>query len=197
MTTISLLRHGEVVGGQRFRGSTNDPLTPRGLEQMRTATRKPFASDLVMSSPLQRCADFAKEFAKKYSLPLYMEPQFSEMNFGDWEGCTTNEVYVKAPKALELFWSDPDKFPPPNGERLTQFQDRVLRSWDQVVKQYHDRHSLIVTHGGVIRILLCHLQNIELSRLMELEVGYGALFTFTLDRKKHDKKASFVLRTQI
>ncbi len=175
---ITLLRHGEAKGGKRFRGSTNDPLTAKGFDQMRSVTKDPFTCDLVISSPLQRCAAFARELADNKSLPLLIEPRLTELHFGDWEGRTSKQIYDETPKDLTRFWSDPQKYPPPGGERLQDFQTRVLAAFGELVERHKNQHLLLVTHGGVIRILLCHLQNIALAKILELEVGYGARITF-------------------
>ncbi|MCP4933273.1 MAG: alpha-ribazole phosphatase [bacterium] len=189
---ITLLRHGEIKGGKRFRGSTDDPLTANGFDQMRSATKYPFTCDLVISSPLIRCASFASELSHKTSVPLLIEPRLKEMHFGDWEGRTSNQVYDDTPKALEQFWSDPQKYPPPKGERLQDFCARVLKAFARLIEHHRDQHLLLVTHGGVIRILLCHLQNIPLTKILELEVGYGARFIFAQKDKDH-----FVLLEQL
>ncbi len=175
---ITLLRHGEIKGGKRFRGSTDDPLTPKGFAQMRSATKDPFKCDMVISSPLMRCAAFASELTDNKSLPLLIEPRFTELHFGEWEGRTSKQIYDKTPKALTRFWSDPQKYPPPGGERLQDFRARVLTAFAELQEHHKDQHQLLVTHGGVIRILLCHLQNIPLTKILELDVGYGARMTF-------------------
>ena len=146
---ITLLRHGEIKGGKRFRGSIDDPLTPKGFDQMRAATKAPFTCDLVISSPLMRCASFASELTQKLSVPLLMEPRLTEMHFGDWEGRTSKQIYDKTPKALEQFWSDPQKYPPPGGERLLDFRARVLAAFAELLERHQDQHLLLVTHGGV------------------------------------------------
>ncbi len=175
---ITLLRHGEIKGGTRFRGSTDDPLTPKGFQQMRAATQDPFRCDLVISSPLIRCAAFASELTLEKTASLRIEPRLAEMHFGEWEGCTSKQIYDKSPSALEQFWSDPQKYPPPGGERLLDFRDRVLAAWEDLTYSLTHKHILLVTHGGVIRILMCHLQDIPLSKIMEIVVGYGALRSF-------------------
>ena len=184
---ITLLRHGEIKGGQRFRGSTDDPLTPKGFDQMRVATSDPLSFDRVISSPLKRCAAFALELTNKTSAPLHIEPRLAEMHFGDWEGRTSKEIYEKTPKALEQFWKNPQKYPPPGGERLLDLRTRVLEAFIELTNDHADQHLLLITHGGVIRILLCHLQQIPLEKILELQVGYGARTTF-----KRQADAQFV-----
>ncbi len=132
MIQVGLLRHGEVQGGNCFRGSTDDPLTEPGLDQMRAATRGSPAGtqswNQVISSPLTRCASFAREFAEQHALPLTYDHRLKEMHFGDWEGRTAAELFDEDAKALTQFWADPFTQPPPGGEHFEHFQSRVLET---------------------------------------------------------------------
>lgn len=190
MILVGLLRHGEVKGGVCFRGSTDDPLTDLGLNQMRTATNgKPSGNqgwDRVIASPLERCAAFAREFARQHSLPLTFDHRFKEMHFGTWEGRTAAEIMAEDPATLARFWANPDGHPPPTGEPLSRFQARVLAAWDSIVRSYAGQKILLVTHGGVIRVLLCHVQQRSLDQLLTIEVRHGALYTLrvSVDRKE-------------
>ena len=174
MMRVELLRHGEVDGGSRFRGHTDDALTSIGLQQMRAATDGRHW-DRVISSPLVRCAAFAKEYARRYSTPLSFDARLMEMHFGDWEGRTAAELMQTDANALTRFWNDPLHNTPPGGEPLVQFQTRVLDAWNDIVTEYPAQRVLIVTHGGVIRVLLCHVFEVPMSRWHEFEVPHGQL----------------------
>ncbi len=173
MSHIGLLRHGEVAGGTRFRGRLDDPLTPHGWRQMRDALAGDGPWQAVVSSPLQRCAAFARDWAEERDLPLVLDGRLAEIDFGAWEGHTVAEIHAREPEALGRFWSDPVNHPPPGGESLAVFSRRVLSAWEEI--QADGRDTLVVTHGGVIRVLLCRLRGLELSAAPGLEVGHGAL----------------------
>jgi hypothetical protein len=64
ITYIDLLRHGEVEGGVRFRGSTDHPLTAEGWAQMWAAVGTDIHWDRIVTSPLTRCADFARALSR-------------------------------------------------------------------------------------------------------------------------------------
>lgn len=174
-TQVDLLRHGAVQGGVCFRGSTDDPLTNTGWQQMRDATH-PSHWDQVISSPLCRCADFAQAFAEQHALPLTFEPRFQEMHFGQWEGMSITELMKKNEAQLARFWSNPELYPPPEGECLSQVQGRVLAAWQNLIQTCNGQRVLLITHGGVIRILLCHLQQRPIAELLEIEVKHGGLY---------------------
>ncbi|MEE9358392.1 MAG: alpha-ribazole phosphatase family protein [Sedimenticolaceae bacterium] len=177
MSLLGLLRHGEVQGGECFRGHTDDPLTDIGLEQMKAATNGDYHWDRVITSPLERCASFARTFAMQHSLPLTFDDRLKEMYFGTWEGCTASEIIDEDPNLLTKFWTDPDKHSPPYGEPLSIFQARVLDAWNNVLYYHAGQRVLIVTHGGVIRVVLCHVQQRPVGKLLEIEVKHGALYT--------------------
>lgn len=177
MTLIALLRHGEVKGGTCFRGSTDDPLSDTGLAQMHAATKTERHWDHVITSPLQRCAVFARHFTRQHALPLSSDHRFQEMHFGRWEGRTAADIFDKEPEALNKFWTNPGKHSAPGGESLSSFQHRVVTAWNEVMEKHAGQRVLIVTHGGVIRLLLCYHQQRPIEELLQIEVQHGALFT--------------------
>lgn len=180
---IGLLRHGEVEGGRRFWGRSDVPLSLSGRVRMQAAADAGPLWDRVISSPLSRCAEFAHAYAGRHRLPLTLDPRLQEMDFGAWEGCSAEELMATAPAALRRFWTAPDEQPPPGGERLGLFQRRVLQAWDALVADCpHEDHILVVTHGGVIRVLLCHALEHPVDRLLELEVGYASLHRLRVGR---------------
>lgn len=86
VTRIDLLRHGETAGGSRYRGSIDDALTPLGWAAMRAALGEECGWNRIVSSPLRRCADFARDLARRHGLPLDIDARLREIHFGDWEG---------------------------------------------------------------------------------------------------------------
>lgn len=178
---VGLLRHGEVEGGGRFLGHTDSPLTAAGQSQMYAAITDNDHWARVISSPLSRCAEFAHDFAHRRSLPLSFDPRLKEMHFGAWEGRSAAELMETDAETLGRFWADPAHNPPPGGEPLAQFQARVLDAWYDILADRPGRSVLVVTHGGVIRMLLCHVQGVPLARWHEFEVKHGQLHGVRID----------------
>lgn len=172
---ISLLRHGETLAGSVYLGRTDARLSERGYSQMAEALRDAPRYHAVLSSPLARCAAFAKDYAQQHGLPLQYDARFQEMDFGVWDGRSAAQIAAAEPGALEDFWRDPVAFTPPEAEPLLSFQARVLAAWQELPARYFGRHVLLVTHGGVMRVILCHLQQRPLSELLSLSVPYAAL----------------------
>ncbi|MEJ2620973.1 MAG: alpha-ribazole phosphatase [Candidatus Thiodiazotropha sp.] len=172
MSFIGLLRHGETAGGSVYQGWTDVPLTTKGWQQMRKSTARLTKWDQIISSPLQRCRCFAREFAKAHAIPYFEDTRLRELNFGQWEGCSAKQIMSTSPESLQNFWRDPVAHPPPGGETLGHFQSRVVEAWKRLSIDFPQQKILLITHGGVIRILLCHLQQRDLNQLFDIEVKH-------------------------
>jgi broad specificity phosphatase PhoE len=173
---IGLLRHGETEGAPRFLGRTDAPLSARGLQQMRAALTDSGAWEAIVSSPLSRCASFARELARERVLPLVLDARLVEVNFGLWEGRTAAALMATDAEALGRFWRDPASHPPPGAESLQALQSRVLVAWEAMNRRYSGQKVLLISHGGPIRVILCQVLQHPLERLLEIEVGHAALF---------------------
>ena len=77
ITTVDFLRHGEANGGSYYRGSKNDPLTKLGWQQMNKAVAGQHW-DHIVSSPLQRCLDFAQQLSEQTKSPLHIKANWQE-----------------------------------------------------------------------------------------------------------------------
>ncbi|HHJ13044.1 MAG TPA: histidine phosphatase family protein [Gammaproteobacteria bacterium] len=157
-TCIDFIRHGEPVGGRRYRGhGIDDPLSERGWRQMWNAmpARPPW--QVVASSPLSRCRAFAEQFCARHRLPLEIEPDLREVGFGAWEGLAPDEVQARQPEAWHAFHRDPVRCRPEGAEPLDDFGVRVARVFEVLRRRHAGRHLLVVAHAGVVRAVLGHV----------------------------------------
>jgi alpha-ribazole phosphatase len=173
---LDMLRHGETVSGGGFRGRLDDELTEAGWQQLRSAVTSAGPWQRIISSPLLRCAQFAVELAEQRKLPLELEPDLRELDFGDWEGRTAAELMVDQSEELGRFWKDPYGFTPPGGERLIDFEARVLTAIERLTDRCAGERVLLVTHGGVMRLLLAEARGLPRGQLLQVEVGHARLF---------------------
>lgn len=174
-TLIDLLRHGEPKGGMKFRGHRDDPLSADGWAQMRAATADAAGWELIMASPLRRCADFAVELAARLDVPLETETRFREIGFGAWEGLTVEQVAASEPQALERFWRDPARHAPPGGESLAVFESRVVAGWGDLLSRHAGKKTLVICHGGVIRLILAQVLEMPRTHLFRLNVPFASV----------------------
>lgn len=177
MTTfIDLLRHGETENSQRYCGSTDYPLTQLGWAQMwHTVEENPSRWQQIITSPLARCTDFAHVLGQRYLIPVTQDARVREIHFGEWEDRSAAELMQTDADALSRFWHNPLSYPPPHGEYLLDFEARVLSAWHDIRQQYSGKRILLITHSGVIRVIMCHIQQHPLERLLEFEVSHAGI----------------------
>ena len=129
----------------------------------------------IISSPLQRCRLFAEAKSQQLNIPVHVYDDFREMNFGDWEGRSIEEVHRNDAEAVTNFYQDPATVAPPNGESMQMVQGRLLSAWQQVLQAHRGEHLLLIQHGGTIRILLAELLQMPLAAVTRLEIHYASL----------------------
>jgi alpha-ribazole phosphatase len=186
-TTIDLLRHGQCEGGEIFRGSTDVSLTKQGWQQMHQSLAGSESWDRIISSTLTRCSAFSSDLADKESLELSLFDELQEIHFGDWEGQLRETVQREQGELLRAFWNDPVTAAPPNGEPIVAFQLRVTSCLNKLLQQYPGEHMLLVTHGAVIRVVMCELLNMPLTSLASISVPYACLTRFKIYHLKNNK----------
>ena len=181
-TRLDLLRHGACEGGEIFRGSTDVALSELGWQQMRGKLASLDAPrwQRIVSSPLQRCARFAEERAEALDLPLEFDDALREMHFGDWEGLSHSEAERRYPAEWRQFWQTPAEASPPNGEAMEDFCQRVCTALDELQQRYVGESLLLVVHGAVIRVMMCHLLGMPMGAMTRLAVPYAGLSRFSV-----------------
>ncbi|MFN3716013.1 MAG: histidine phosphatase family protein [Thiobacillus sp.] len=174
-TTLDLMRHGEPVGGRKYRGQIDDPLSERGWVQMHDAMGEVAPWTRVVSSPLMRCRVFAEALARRRGLPLVFEPRFKEVGFGEWEGLTAAEIDTRWPGSLARFKADPVGARPLGAEALPAFHARVSEALDEMIAANPGEHVLLVCHAGVIRMTLAWALHVPLAQAYRIEVASASL----------------------
>lgn len=178
---LDLLRHGETELGGGLRGSLDDALTEKGWTQMREAVSGQGPWDRLVSSPLQRCARFAEELSAQRDLPVSLDKNLQELHFGAWEGQSAAALMETDAEALGLFWADPYGFTPPQGEPVSDFSARVLAAVMRLHAAHAGERVLLVSHGGVMRLLLARARGLPREQLLNVEVAHGALFSLIVE----------------
>lgn len=173
-TVIDLLRHGHCEGGDIYRGSSDVPLSEMGWQQMQFSSSK-FSTEweAVLSSPMQRCANFASDLAQNLDLEHLTEGDLRETHFGEWEGKLVRDVWESDRNRVQAWIDDPLTHPPPGGEATDEFIGRVERCFRNISRSMRGKHCVLVTHGGVIRVLLSHVTGGTISTLNRFDVPYA------------------------
>ncbi len=172
--TLDLLRHGEPIGGNVFRGVTDHALTELGWQQLVSATSLEEESswEVIITSPLTRCFKFAETLAANLDIPLVVSDDLAEFDFGIWENQKMKKVFDEDYDRIKGMWDDPMNFSAPEGETLLNFEARVLKAWFGCLNR-PEKKQLIICHGGVIRILLKEVLGLPFNNINRLDVPFA------------------------
>lgn len=174
-TLIDLMRHGEPVGGSRYRGQMDDPLSSTGWSQMWAAVGQHHPWEIIVTSPLARCQAFAEAMSERSRIPLEIEPRLKEIGFGVWQGKTREEITQYDPGLIQRFYRDPMTNRPDDAEGLAEFRSRIVSAWNDILNRHAGKHILIICHAGTIRMVLAHILDIPLSNLFRIKVATAGI----------------------
>lgn len=168
MTRIVLVRHGETVwhSDNRYAGSTNVNLTPTGILQSErlAAWARHAGISAVWSSPLSRARMTAQPAANILNLPLQLDKRLAELDFGRCEGLTDAEMKAQFPAERAAFKRNPVIHHLPGGEDPVLAAQRATAALVDIAAASPGGRILVVAHNTLIRLVLCKLLEIPLSR---------------------------------
>ncbi|ABS41321.1 alpha-ribazole phosphatase [Clostridium botulinum] len=166
---IYLIRHGETEHNKRknFYGKLDVGLNEKGKEQSYKVGEllKDVKFNKIYISDRKRAKETAERilernrFYEKGKNIIYKDEKINELDFGIFEGKSYEEIGSLYPKEQEKWEKDWKNFAPPKGESAVVFYNRVENFMKHIQKE-EDGNYLIVTHGGVIRMIYSYiLQN--------------------------------------
>jgi broad specificity phosphatase PhoE len=178
---LLLVRHGRLGANHvgRLIGATDLPLDPIGQRQGQALARRlaRWSPETCFCSPMQRCRQMAALVAPE--LPPQLDLDLREIDFGRWEMLTLAEAAADNPSLLDR-WAEMNldcRFP--GGETVGGFLDRVRAAAEQLIHAQAET-VLAVTHGGVIRMMLCHLLGLAPQQHMVFDVPYAVTVVIDL-----------------
>ncbi|PRX29865.1 alpha-ribazole phosphatase/probable phosphoglycerate mutase [Orenia metallireducens] len=171
-TKIILVRHGETDWNRelRFQGSKDIQLNDNGIEQAEKLAQRLAAEeiDVIYASDLERAYKTAKTVAKEHDLEVDKFKELQEISFGQWEGLTYNQIQEKYQAEWAMWEEDPALNGAPEGESLKDVQERSIKKLEEIISRHLGNTILIVSHGGVIKVLISTLFGIPLAKAWQL-----------------------------
>ena len=174
MTALTFIRHGETDWNrqQRFQGQIDVPLNATGQAQaVRLAARLAAEpADLLFSSDLQRARETATPLGAAWALPVQALPGLREQSFGVLEGLDVPTIKTRHPELWAQWLVHRADFALPGGESLRQFHARVMAALHALAEAQAGRHTVVVTHGGVLDMLWRNAKGISLDGLRDCAI---------------------------
>ncbi len=178
MPKFILCRHGETTYNleKRYQGKIDIPLNEAGQAQAEALRRRlePVRFDAVYTSDLQRAVQTAQIVLSSHpsGLQPVTTPLLREIDGGLFEGLSWEEINSRFPEDVAHWQQDRTNNAPPEGENLSQVRGRLEAALSQILAAYpgEDQTVLLVVHGGIIGLLLCHLMGMDLNFLWKWRI---------------------------
>ncbi len=179
-TRLWLIRHGEPVPDEirgKCYGRLDVSLSVGGRLQIESVARhlesEPFHA--IYASPRRRTLESAEILASFHTCEVQIEPDLREIDFGDFEGVSYDDIAERYPELFRQWMEKPTEVEFPNGESFTKMRFRVTRSIAALLTRHRGECIALVTHGGVIRIVLADALAIPSVNLFRIAQQYAAV----------------------
>ncbi len=129
----------------------------------------------VYTSDLRRAVKSGEIIAAPHGVDVIAVPELRERNFGIWEGMSFTEIRDQYPEEFNAWAENPLKYSPVGGESTTDMSKRVIVALEEVVSAHAGQTVAIVAHGGVNRIILCHVLGMPLEHIFRIEQDNAAV----------------------
>jgi alpha-ribazole phosphatase len=178
-TRLWLLRHPEpeAFAQGRCYGSLDVGLSPQGVRQAdevaNALVMEPLAA--IYTSPSRRCAEAAAKIVVGRTCPVGIMDELRELNFGEFEGRTYEEIAALYPEIYRQWMERPTDVRFPGGECLVDMVARVVTAENTLRLMHAGQSVAVVTHAGAIRIILGRGLGMDLANIFRIGQGYGAV----------------------
>ncbi|PSR22332.1 MAG: histidine phosphatase family protein [Sulfobacillus thermosulfidooxidans] len=186
MTTFYFIRHGETEWNSnqnRYCGRSDIALAETGVFQSRMLAKMlgtiPF--DKVFSSPLLRARKTALPITERLGLPLHLDDRLKEIDFGDWEGLTQQEIESNYPQQWQSWIEDPTfNKAGGNGESGIDAAQRMRSFVDDMVTSPFET-ILVISHNTVMRLFIAASLGLSLVSYRNFEIENGDIWVLNID----------------
>jgi broad specificity phosphatase PhoE len=158
---LFLIRHAVTDMTGTLCGHSDPPLNAKGREQASLLASVLSGSNVLRlyTSDLRRAVETAQLLANPLNIPIVTRSDLREISFGEWEGRRWAEIPADGPD-ITAMESQPE-LSAPGGETFFSFRDRVRRAFKEIVAATGAESTAIVTHLGVMRVILSELSPVN------------------------------------
>ncbi|AHB48487.1 alpha-ribazole-5-phosphate phosphatase [Hyphomicrobium nitrativorans NL23] len=180
---LDLIRHGRTNMPGVLLGRTDAAATDASAADLIRQTEGRIWSAIV-ATPLRRSHAFAERLARDRGLPLRIDSDWRELDFGDWDGKPIEELRADPVVAahLDAFYRDAEAPAPPGGESWRMLEARTLRALNRLLDADPAESTLVVAHGGPIRATLSLACGLPFASTWAFRVDYATRITLEIGR---------------
>ena len=199
---LYIVRHGQTEWNvlEKFQGQLNSPLTPEGIEKVKETAKElknikfkagytsQMGRTIATAEMILENNKYEQEKTSDQKLKLQKLPELNEIHFGEWQGLTFKETFVKYPKEAHNYFYDVKNYNAKNikGEELKDGLERFLKGLEKIREEQKSGNILIVTHGTVLELFFNYIQNRDADDLDERKlIGNGRYKIFTFENEKY------------
>ena len=181
---VDLIRHGRTNMPGVLLGRTDAAATEETTADLIRQTNG-LTWSAIVSSSLRRSQVFAELLARDRALPLRIDSDWCEMDFGDWDGKSVEALRAdpRISAHLDAFYRDADTPAPPNGESWRALEARTLRALNRLLDADPSNSALVIAHGGPIRAALSLACGIPFASTWAFRIDYATRITLEIARE--------------
>ncbi|MGE5602070.1 MAG: histidine phosphatase family protein [Nitrososphaerales archaeon] len=173
MARFVLVRHGQTEWNrvERFRGRADVPLNDAGLMQAEATGRRvaeEWRLAAVYASPLGRAHVTAEAISLRCGLPVAPLAGVIDIDYGEWQGLTPDEVASRWPDLLHGWYNTPHTVQIPGGESLAGLRERAMSAICELAERHDNETIAVVSHTVINRVILLGILGLGNERFWRL-----------------------------
>jgi phosphoserine phosphatase len=186
MTTVLLIRHGQTEWNrvERFRGRADVPLNETGIKQAEAtgfASRKDGNQTHLFQSAIAGGQN-RRAIAKHFDLPVQVHPNLADIDYGDWQGLSPDEVRARWADALDNWYNAPHLANIPNGETLADLRERAMKTVHELAARHADETIVLLGHTVINRIILLGVLGLSNDHFWRINQDTCAINVFEMGK---------------
>jgi len=169
---LYIARHGQTIWNAQNKvcGITDVELTEKGREQAKVLASAVSDKNInvIISSPLKRAVETGRIVADACNIPIEIDARLLEQNYGIYEGVDRkDEAFLNNKRNFAYKY--------PGGESMMQVAYRVYGLIDEIKYKYKGKNVLIISHGGVCRIINTYFSDMTNEEFFNYTLQNGEL----------------------
>lgn len=163
---------------KRYQGTTDVPLSPKGIRQARAIARvlEKESPRKIYTSTLQRACETARLVRDRIGGKISRDPRLNELYFGAWEGADYRRLARQNGSAFRM-WREGKLRQAPGGESIQALARRVGSFFKELLRTPNRETVAVIAHGGPIKMLLFHALRLGARQ----SIPFPSIWSFRID----------------